>query len=197
VPLAEELRLLRVYPAIQQTRYGERLRIGVDVDEGCEQILVPTLILQPLVENAIRHGFGMTPGPGTIAIRVSIEPGPSTESGAARLRIDVTDEGAGPPEPRREGYGLRNTQSRLLALYADAARVSVVPREPRGARTRLERRLDPARFVRIHRSTIVNVDKVTEMRPAFHGEYEVILTTGRRLRCSRTYAAALVRVLGS
>ena len=61
----------------------------------------------------------------------------------------------------------------------------------------LERRLDPARFVRIHRSTIVNVDKVTEMRPAFHGEYEVVLTTGRRLRCSRTYAAALVRVLGS
>jgi two-component system LytT family response regulator len=59
----------------------------------------------------------------------------------------------------------------------------------------LERRLDPARFVRIHRSTIVNVDKVKELRPAFHGEYEVVLAAGRRLRCSRTYAAELTRVM--
>jgi two-component system LytT family response regulator len=61
----------------------------------------------------------------------------------------------------------------------------------------LERRLDPARFVRIHRSTIVNVDKVIELRPAFHGEFEVVLAGGRRLRCSRTYAADLTRVLES
>jgi LytS/YehU family sensor histidine kinase len=85
VPLSEELRLLRAYLSIQQTRFGDRLRIEIDVPDGCEQSLVPTLILQPLVENAIRHGFSATPGPGCIAIRVSAEPG--------RLRIDVTDEG--------------------------------------------------------------------------------------------------------
>jgi two-component system LytT family response regulator len=59
----------------------------------------------------------------------------------------------------------------------------------------LERRLDAVRFVRIHRSTIVNIDKVAELRPAFHGEFEVVLIGGRRLRCSRTYAAELTRAL--
>ncbi len=59
----------------------------------------------------------------------------------------------------------------------------------------IERRLDPGRFVRIHRSAIVNVDKVKELWPAFHGEFEVVLSTNRRLRCSRTYAAELTRVL--
>jgi two-component system, LytTR family, response regulator len=61
----------------------------------------------------------------------------------------------------------------------------------------IERRLDPARFVRVHRSTIVNVDKIAELRPAFHGEFEVAMTGGRRLRCSRTYAADLTRVMQS
>ena len=59
----------------------------------------------------------------------------------------------------------------------------------------VERRLDPARFVRIHRSTIVNVDRIAELRPAFHGEYDVVLAGGRRLRCSRTYAATLTNTL--
>ena len=130
VPLPEELRLLRAYLSIQQTRFGDRLRIEIDVPDGCEQSLVPTLILQPLVENAIRHGFSAMPGPGCIAIRVSAEPG--------RLRIDVTDEGPGPPQPLREGYGLRNTRSRLQALYGDDASLSVVPTNPRGARARLD-----------------------------------------------------------
>jgi len=61
----------------------------------------------------------------------------------------------------------------------------------------IERRLDSTRFVRIHRSAIVNVDKVTELRPAFHGEFDVVLAGGRRLRCSRTYAAQLTRMLES
>src|SRR4029453_11055777 len=57
----------------------------------------------------------------------------------------------------------------------------------RAAMAAVERRLDRARFVRIHRSAIVNVDKVKELRPAFHGVFDVILVGGRRLRCSRTY----------
>jgi two-component system LytT family response regulator len=61
----------------------------------------------------------------------------------------------------------------------------------------VERRLDPARFVRIHRSGIVNIDKVKELRPAFHGDFEVILVGGRRLRCSRTYAAELTRAMAT
>ncbi|MEO5819172.1 MAG: histidine kinase [Vicinamibacteraceae bacterium] len=130
VPLADELRLLRIYLAIQQTRYGDRLRIDVDLAAGCEASLVPTLILQPLVENAIRHGFSVTPGPGAVGIRVSCAQG--------TLRIDVTDEGPGPPQPLRDGYGLRNTRSRLRALYGDGASLSVGPDARRGARARLE-----------------------------------------------------------
>jgi two-component system LytT family response regulator len=67
----------------------------------------------------------------------------------------------------------------------------------RDAMAAIERRLDPRRFVRIHRSAIVNVDKVKELRPAFHGEFEVVLSSGRRLRCSRTYAPDLTRVMQS
>ncbi len=65
----------------------------------------------------------------------------------------------------------------------------------REALARLEPRLDPSRFVRIHRSTIVNVDRIRELEPALHGECIVRLVSGRRLRCSRTYAAALKRAV--
>jgi len=130
VPLVEELHLLESYLAIQQTRFGDRLKIDIDVAHECGQSLVPALILQPIVENAIRHGFGVTSGPGRIAICASAVNG--------RLRIDVIDEGPGPPQPLREGYGLRNTRSRLRALYDESATLSVVPREPRGTLARLE-----------------------------------------------------------
>lgn len=60
----------------------------------------------------------------------------------------------------------------------------------------LERRLDPATFVRIHRSTIVNVERIRDLQPSFHGEYRVTLLDGHRLRCSRPYAARLTSVLG-
>jgi len=130
VPLSEELRLLRAYLAIQQTRFGDRLRIDMAVEPGCDERLVPTLLLQPLVENAIRHGFALTPGPGSVAIHATRADG--------RLRIDIADEGAGPPEPLREGYGLRNTRARLRALYGDAASLSIAPRQPRGTLARLE-----------------------------------------------------------
>lgn len=67
-------------------------------------------------------------------------------------------------------------------------------REPLSA---IERRLDPARFVRIHRSTIVNVDRIKELRPLFHGEFTVLLASGRTVHCSRTYAANVTRLLDS
>jgi two-component system LytT family response regulator len=57
--------------------------------------------------------------------------------------------------------------------------------------------LDPKRFVRIHRSTLVNVDRVKELRPAFHGEFDVLLASRRVVFCSRTYARALTRALSA
>jgi two-component system, LytTR family, sensor kinase len=67
----------------------------------------------------------------------------------------------------------------------------------RESMTDLEARLDPARFVRIHRSMIVNVDRIRELQPTFHGEFIVLLHSGRRLRCSRTYAEKLTTLWGS
>ena len=61
----------------------------------------------------------------------------------------------------------------------------------------LEARLDPSRFVRIHRSVMVNIDRIRELQPAFHGEFVVSLHTGHRLRCSRTYAERLTKAMGS
>jgi two-component system, LytTR family, sensor kinase len=131
MPLAEEIGWLRTYFAIQQTRFGARLQVVIDVPDDCQTALVPTLILQPLVENAIRHGFSATPGPGRVSITVRQAEG--------ILRIDVADEGPGAPQPIREGYGLRNTRSRLRALYRNEGALFVLPRLDRaGTLSRLD-----------------------------------------------------------
>ena len=130
VPLSEELRLLRTYLAIQQTRHGARLQVLVDVQPETERCLVPTLILQPIVENAIRHGFAVTPGPGRLTVRAAAH--------GDRLVIDVLDEGPGPPDTLTDGYGLANTRSRLRALYGAAARLTLDAAAPRGALARLD-----------------------------------------------------------
>lgn len=131
VPLAEEIQWLRAYLAIQQTRFGDRLDVRIDVAAGSQSALVPTLILQPIVENAVRHGFSAQTGPG----RITIAAGRTGE----RLVIDVTDDGPGAPEPVREGYGLRNTRSRLRALYRDHAVLDVARRTTgRGTVSRIE-----------------------------------------------------------
>ena len=131
VPLAEELQWLRTYLAIQQTRFGPRLQIAIDVADDCRGTLVPTLILQPIVENAIRHGFSVTPGPGRVSI--------TARQTAGTLRIDVADEGPGAPQPIREGLGLRNTRSRLRALYRSGGSLVVRSRpDGRGTLSRLD-----------------------------------------------------------
>jgi LytS/YehU family sensor histidine kinase len=131
VALDEEIQWLRAYLAIQQTRFGDRLQVHIDVPAGCEAALVPTLILQPLVENAVRHGFSAQTGRGCIAIAAVRD--------AGALRIEVTDDGPGAPDPVREGYGLRNTRSRLRAQYAGAATLAVHRRSAdRGTVSRIE-----------------------------------------------------------
>ncbi len=112
VPLAQELEFLQNYLAIQKTRFGDRLSIRVDVDRDLLSTPVPSLILQPLAENAIRHGIARSAGPGFLEVRAVRDNG--------SLRIQIADNGAGMAIKRdegREGFGLRNTRARLKQMY--------------------------------------------------------------------------------
>jgi LytS/YehU family sensor histidine kinase len=119
--LAEELALLRRYAEIQETRYGERLRVAFDVEPSVRDAMVPRLILQPLVENAIRHGITRRITPGRVDVRAW--------EGQGRLHLAVSDDGVGLREgrPVREGVGLAITRARLRQLYGAEQRVELSP----------------------------------------------------------------------
>jgi two-component sensor histidine kinase len=116
LPLRKEIELLQVYLEIQQTRFQDRLTVELDIAPDVSDALVPNLILQPLVENAIKHGIAARPGAGRVEVRVR-------RQGESRLALVVKDDGPGPPEGGRrgggEGVGLRNTRDRLELLFAD------------------------------------------------------------------------------
>jgi two-component system, LytTR family, sensor kinase len=112
VRLSEELEFLGHYLAIQKTRFGDSLDIVVDVPASAHDILVPSLILQPLVENAVRHGLSPRPGGGTVWIRATIDD--------AMLRILVEDDGVGFGDDwtgDRIGLGLGVTRERIAMLH--------------------------------------------------------------------------------
>lgn len=114
VSLAEELSLLDRYLAIMRARFGERLTVALDLDPEASAALVPSLLLQPLVENAIRHGNAERAGRGTVAVRSRKEGG--------RLVLEVEDDGPGDPgaaPDRPPGIGLAATAERLRLLYGD------------------------------------------------------------------------------
>lgn len=118
VPLAEEVDFNRRYLRIEQHRLEDRLVVRVDVPSGVAQASVPYLILQPLVENAIRHGIGQRVDPGTVTIRAARDGGD--------LVLDVVNTGPGLTSERRAGgIGLRNTRARLAQAYGEAASFSV------------------------------------------------------------------------
>lgn len=114
VPLSQELDFLKRYLEIEQTRFRERLNVEMKIEPETLQARVPNLVLQPLVENAIRHGVERHARPGRIVLRAQQENG--------QLRLEVQDNGGGLPEgkPLREGIGLTNTRTRLEHLYGAA-----------------------------------------------------------------------------
>src|SRR5690606_5114565 len=119
VPLRDELAFLRLYLDIQRVRFQGRLEVVEDVEPAALDALVPNLLLQPLVENAVEHGVSrVEEGAGRIAIHARIEPAPE---GGERLVVSVRDNGPGPEPVREGGVGLANTAARLEALYGHAA----------------------------------------------------------------------------
>ncbi len=128
VPLGEELRQLELYLGLQQMRHGDRLTVRTDVPPEIREARVPAMLLQPLVENALSHGIGGRPGPGSIGVRAWRENG--------QLYLAVEDDGVGMPESPAAGpgIGLANTRARLAALYPDAHELSIGPRPQGGTR---------------------------------------------------------------
>ena len=110
VPLSQELEFVERYLEIEQIRFEDRLRISFDIDPQTLDARVPNLILQPLVENAIRHGIAHNAG-GKVEVRSSLAGG--------KLLLQVLDDGVGLASPglRRPGLGLSNTRARLEAIY--------------------------------------------------------------------------------
>jgi two-component system LytT family sensor kinase len=126
-PLAEEMAFLEPYLEIQKVRFAERLQLNVDIPNELLSDLVPTLMLQPMVENAIKHGIGKRAQAGAIRI--------SASRGHGMLTIGVENDG--PPLPDdwdsgRSGVGLAIVRARLRSLYGSDSGLSVRNREPSG-----------------------------------------------------------------
>jgi two-component system, LytTR family, sensor kinase len=133
VSLQEELEFLQKYLEIEQTRFQDRLTVRFDVDPDTLDAEVPRLILQPLVENAIKHGVSPKPGAGLVQI--------STRRREGNLWIEVSDNGvglsAGARARLRSGVGLSNTRDRLECLYGPAHQIEFSD-EAKGLAVRLQ-----------------------------------------------------------
>jgi two-component system, LytTR family, sensor kinase len=120
VSLRRELEYLQLYLAIEQVRFPDRLRVEISADPATQEASVPQLILQPIVENAIRHGIGRSSSAGRILIRAS------KNNGTMELRVE--DDGPGllsSDSSKDQGVGLANTRARLQQLYGDDARLEI------------------------------------------------------------------------
>ena len=129
ISVAEEFEFLRTYLAIEQTRFGERLRVEMAMDRSAAHARIPPLLLQPLVENAVKHGLAPKREGGALSIRASSE--------ESKLRLMVEDDGVGWSESSAAagaGVGLRNVRERLQALYEDRAGLEIDSVAGHGAR---------------------------------------------------------------
>jgi two-component system, LytTR family, sensor kinase len=117
VPLKQELAFLKAYLEIERVRFGDRLTITLEIDPESLDAEVPNLILQPLVENAIRHGVASHIGPGLVQV--------ITKRQSERLQLAICDSGPGLAAGVRLGIGLKNTQERLQQAYGSNYSLSV------------------------------------------------------------------------
>ncbi len=116
IPFRDELALAKAYLDVEQVRFGERLRIELDTESACDSCVVPPLFLQPLVENAVKHGIAGLLDGGTIRVEAHCRDG--------SLRVKIQNEfDPEAPAARKHGLGLQNVRNRLRALYENQARI--------------------------------------------------------------------------
>ena len=127
VPLEEELRVVEAYLAIERLRLQERLSVSVECDDAARTAMIPAFTIQPLVENAVKHGISGSLRGGNILVTVRTRGG--------HLSIEVVDDGVGfdADSPPKSGHGLYNVQRRLELCYGDSANFKI---ESSGAMTR-------------------------------------------------------------
>jgi signal transduction histidine kinase len=125
IPLREELTFLQRYIEIMEIRFQGRLRVERDISDEVLEALVPNLVLQPLVENALEHGAARAAGDGMIEI--------GARRDGTRLRLRVRDNGPGPKAGEGGGVGLTNTRARLMQLYGPDASIALTAASGGGA----------------------------------------------------------------
>lgn len=135
VPLSEELTFIDDYLSIEMVRFGDKLRFVKEVEPDCLDRLVPSMMLQPIIENSIRHGLASKVEGGTIRVR-------AVRQGEAML-VQISDDGVGIPEERLEtlfelGIGVSNVNERLKVLYGDSYKMWVDSQPAEGTRTGIE-----------------------------------------------------------
>jgi LytS/YehU family sensor histidine kinase len=133
VPLSEELELVREYLAIEEVRFRDRMRTNVRAADGTLECLVPPLILQPIVENAVRHGISAVSTSGTVEV--------TAELLARHVRLTVRDDGPGVNAATSQpgsGTGLKNTRERLAQLYGTDAELQIGDGPARGTVVRID-----------------------------------------------------------
>ncbi|MBI4905788.1 MAG: histidine kinase [Acidobacteria bacterium] len=123
ITLREEIDMLTRYLEIEQTRFADRLSVNMDIEAAAMQASIPNFLLQPLVENAIRHGITPSAGRGCVSIRA--------RRNGEELQIEVADNGRGGGASAVEGVGLSNTRRRLETLFGANARLELI-RPPQG-----------------------------------------------------------------
>ena len=134
-PLREELSFIDDYLAIEMVRFGDKLRFEREIDPATSDLLVPSMLLQPLVENSIRHGLANKVNGGTIRVRSRLSDG--------RLHITVEDDGVGIPEAKlarlfEQGIGVSNVNERLKVLFGDDYKMWIDSRLGEGTSTGIE-----------------------------------------------------------
>ncbi|HZI99862.1 MAG TPA: histidine kinase [Gemmatimonadaceae bacterium] len=156
VSVERELSLLHHYLEIQRVRFGDKLKVKFDVDDSLADALVPSLLLQPLVENSIRHGIGVRASGGTVLVRITAK--------GDMLSIDVEDDGVGTStrvardKNRGTGLGLSNTATRLNHLYGERHTFETGIGELGGFRVHLTLPLELAR-----RDDVTGVEEFAEI----------------------------------